>query len=517
MLGEVVRLRGLVATMPDGIELAADAWLPPGGGTWPVLLQRVPYGRQAPSTSVLPHPVHLARAGYAVVTQDCRGRGDSGGRFDPFTDEAVDGEASIAWAAGLDFCDGRVATYGYSYQGTAQLLAAARRPPALWATAPAQCAAGPYDGWTYHGGCLALSFAATWASQLAAHGPDGVAPPVDLDALPLRGALGGEPPRWWTEWLDHPEPGPWWDERTADLGTVEVPAFVVGGWHDQFAAATCGLVTALGAEAVLGPWQHTPWGSRLGDHELGPEAGPTIAHDALVAFLDRVLKGHGEPPAARVRYYTGGAGWREATAWPPPGVGLRRWSAASGGHANSRHGDGRLVAGEAAPGPYDVIAADPLGPVPAGLDPLSDESAVEDRRDVLCFTSEPLARDLVLTGQPVVTAVVAADVATHDLIATLTMVEPAGRSIRLATGARRRRGLTPGDPSPATVELSPISWRVAAGHRLRLDVSASRFPAFDRNPQNWAVASHRAGPGDCRVAAVEIHAARLELPVEDEG
>jgi predicted acyl esterase len=150
------------------------------------------------------------------------------------------------------------------------------------------------------------------------------------------------------------------------------------------------------------------------------------------------------------------------------------------------------------------MATDPLGPVPAGLDPLSDESAVEDRRDVLCFTSEPLGRDLIVTGQPIVTAVVAADVATHDLIATLTMVEPGG-------------GVTPGDPSPTTVELSPISWRVPAGHRLRLDLSASRFPAFDRNPQNWAVAAHRAGPGDCRVAAVEIHAARLELPVEDDA
>jgi predicted acyl esterase len=517
MLGEVMRRRGLVAKMPDGVELVADAWLPPSGGPWPVLLQRLPYGRAVASSPVLPHPVHLARAGYAVVSQDSRGRGDSGGHFDPFVDEAADGEASIAWAAGLEFCDGRVATYGFSYQGMAQLLAAARRPPALWAVAPLQCAAGPYEGWTYQGGCLALPFAAPWASELAGQEPGVAPPPVDMEALPLRGALGPEPPRWWAEWLDHPDPGPWWEDRTADLGAVEVPAFVIGGWHDQFAAATCQLVTALGAEAVLGPWEHMTWGSRLGDRDLGPDAGPGVAHRALLAFLDRVLKGRGEPPAARVRYFTGDAGWREAAAWPPPGVAMRRWSAVSGGNANSRHGDGRLVPGEAAPGPYDLLDADPLAPVPAALVPLSDESATEDRRDILCYTSEPLAQDTVVTGQPLVTAAVAADVATHDLVATLTMVEPSGRSTRLATGARRRRGLTPGDPAPATVELGPVSWRVPAGHRLRLDLSASRFPAYDRNPQNWGVAVHKAGRDDCRVALIEVHAARLELPVEDEG
>jgi uncharacterized protein len=515
MAGEVVRQRGLTATMPDGVELVADAWLPSNGGPWPVLLQRLPYGRAVASSPVLPHPVHLARAGYAVVSQDSRGRGDSGGTFAPFVNEAADGEASIAWAAGLDFCDGRVATYGFSYQGMAQLLAAARRPPELWAIAPMQCAAGPYEGWTYHGGCLALPFAAPWAAQLAGQQPGGREPEVDLEALPLAGALGDRPPRWWTNWLAHPEPGLWWEHRSADLTAITVPAFVVGGWHDQFASATCHLVTALGAEAVLGPWQHLPWGSRVGDHELGADAGPGAAHQGLLAFLDRVLKGRGEPPAARVRYHTGGAGWREAAAWPPPGVVTQRWAATSGGHANSRHGDGRLVPGDAAPGPYDLIDAEPLSPVPGGLDPLSDESAREDRRDVLCYTSEPLARDMVITGQPRAIVVTAADSGPHDVVATLTAVEPSGRSTRLATGARRNRDRAPAELADATVELSPISWLVPAGHRLRLDLSASRFPAFDRNPQNAGMAAHRAGRDDCRVALVEVHAAVLALPVEE--
>ncbi|MTB06937.1 MAG: CocE/NonD family hydrolase, partial [Actinobacteria bacterium] len=140
--------------MADGTELVADAWLPSDGGRYPVLLQRLPYGRTVASSLVLPHPSWFARHGYAVVVQDCRGRGDSGGTFEPFVDEGADGAATIEWAAGLPFADGRVATYGFSYQGLNQLYAAARRPKGLCAIAPMMCARDPYEGWTYEGGTL---------------------------------------------------------------------------------------------------------------------------------------------------------------------------------------------------------------------------------------------------------------------------------------------------------------------------------------------------------------------------
>jgi putative CocE/NonD family hydrolase len=259
-----------------------------------------------------------------------------------------------------------------------------------------------------------------------------------------------------------------------------------------------------------------PWGSRLGGHELGPEAGPAIAHAAFLAFLDRVLKGRGEPPLDRIRYFTGGIGWRTASRWPVPHALITGWNAVSGGRANGRHGDGRLMpaAAGADPGPFDLIAAEPLVAVPGGLEPLSDEGATEDRRDVLCYTSDVLGHDVVITGQPLVVVTSVADTRTHDLVASLTMVDPSGRSTRLATGARRCRGLVPGQAAESIIELGPISWLVPTGHRLRLDVTASRFPAYDRNPQNDSIEVHRASRDDCRVALIEIHAARLELPVE---
>jgi putative CocE/NonD family hydrolase len=145
---------------------------------------------------------------------------------------------------------------------------------------------------------------------------------------------------------------------------------------------------------------------------------------------------------------------------------------------------------------------------------MSDESPVEDRRDVLCFTSAPLREAIVVTGAASLRLRTRADVDTHDVVASLTDVAPNERSIRITTGSRRLRRVAPGDLNDAEVQLAPTSWLVPEGHRLRLDISASRFPAYARNPQRAAVAAHRAGRDDCRVATIEIFDVQLELPVE---
>jgi putative CocE/NonD family hydrolase len=321
-----------------------------------------------------------------------------------------------------------------------------------------------------------------------------------VGAIPAADALGPTPPPWFRDWLEHPTGDTWWTERTPDLDAIDVPAFFVGAWHDTFRSSIGSMIERLGAEAVLGPWQHMPW------RDPGP------VHERLVGFFDRVLKGAGDEPP-RVTYFTPGLGWRDAPTWPPPTVELRRWTGTSDGDAASRHGDGRLVPGPADPGPADVFAAEPLVPVPGTLDPATDESATEDRRDVLCYTSAALEADLVITGNPTVEVTSQADVATHDVVATLTDVAPDGTSTRLCTGARRLPLAPPDTTRTTNVDLGPLSHVALAGHRLRLDVSASRFPAYDRNPQHPAVAPHRAARDDCLVALVEVEAVELRLPV----
>jgi putative CocE/NonD family hydrolase len=500
--------------MPDGAVLVADAWVPDDGGRWPVLVQRLPYGRSVASTPVLPHPVWLARRGYAVVVQDVRGRGESQGRFTPFVQEAADGAATVEWAAQLEFSNGDVATYGFSYQGLAQLFIAAEGPSSLRAIAPMMCCPDPYEGWTYEGGCLRWPFAARWAAQLAGQ-ELGTGPlSFDLDTLPTSAALGGEPPGWFEEWLDHPSDDSYWAARRPDLDAITVPAFTVLGYFDDFSAGTARLMSRLNPEAVCGPWTHMPWGSRAGNIELGSEAGPSRVAGALVSFFDRVLKGRWEHPGDSVTYYVVGQGWRTSSGWPPDHT-IRTYRCTSAGNANSRHGDGRLIPGDVDPGPSDVLVSQPLVPYLGTQVPLEDQGAAEDRRDVLCYTGEELRQSLTIIGSPTFTASTRSDSPSHDLMASLVWVRPDGSALRLSGSARRGGAVAHDGIRRFEFALRPFAWTIPAGHHIRLDISASRFPEFDRNPQTDTVPFSRARASDCRVATIEVLEAHLELPVED--
>ena len=159
--GNGVRLeRGVRCTLSDGVVLVSDHFYPSSApeskSGWPTLLMRQPYGRDIASTVVYAHPVWFARHGYHVVIQDVRGRGDSEGKFYPFRHEGRDGAETIAWLRQHWACNGRIGMYGFSYQGSTQLLAAAENPEGLLCIAPHMTAADLYHGWFYHQGALRL-------------------------------------------------------------------------------------------------------------------------------------------------------------------------------------------------------------------------------------------------------------------------------------------------------------------------------------------------------------------------
>lgn len=503
---------GLVATMADGVELVADAWYPEVGGPFPVLLQRLPYGRAVASSPVLPPPVQLARRGYAVVVQDVRGRGGSDGDFEPFVSEGCDGATTIEWAAGLPFSDGNVVTYGFSYQGLAQIAAAAHRPRGLRAIAPMMCATQPYE-MLYEGGCLLWEASARWAAQLSTGERDDERVEASLDSKPLESALGERSPTWFAHWTREDSPdAPYWLGCAPDLSAIEVPVLTVLGYADTFAAATDRLVRRLGADVVAGPWAHMPWGTRLGDLELH-DAGPTVAIEAFWSFVDRVL-GRGPRKQVRARYYTVGAGWRQAPTFPPPGRDLVLHARSVVG-ANSRHGDGELSLRPAPERLSDVIVSEPLVPHPGTASPYPDIAPAEDRRDVLCYTTAPLDLPCELVGSARLVARVSADVESFDLIAQLTLVTESV-SRRLCVGARRLRA-APGRELDATVDLGPIAWRLEAGTRLRLDISASLAPLFAPNPQAAGPIPAMARRAEHRVATMELTAATLRAPLLSDG
>lgn len=512
----ITRQVGLRATMSDGVELVADAWLPEGEGPFPVLLQRLPYGRSVASTPVLPHPVWFAKHGYAVVVQDCRGRGDSGGDFEPFVHEGPDGAATIEWAARLPFSDGRVATYGFSYQGLSQLYAAAEAPPSLHAIAPMMCCPDPYEGWFFEGGAMRWPFVCFWAAQLAGQ-ELGTGPiPFDTKALPASEALGPTPPSWFTEWTSHSTDDSFWHTRRPNLSCISVPAFTVLGWFDDFSSGTAELIDRLGAHAWCGPWGHMPWGAVHGGVDFGVDASPTPVYDALLRFFDGVFGLRGARLAnPSVRYQVINEGWRSSPTWPPkPSSVMALHGTSRTGNANSRWGDG-VLSPHNTPSESSTLVAEPHVPVPGHPADYQDENSAHDRRDVLCFASEPLSDDVVLAGSPSVTLSTRCDQPSHDVVITLCSVSTEqGARVLTSYAQRQIEPVLPNSPRQWSLTLRPIAVRLRAGEQLRLTVSASRFPCYDRNPQTGSI-SPSVPPGDYRVATIHVDSVSVALPIID--
>lgn len=551
---EVDAERGLRIPMRDGTELVADLCRPVGDEPVPTLLYRTPYGRVASVTEAYASPSWYARHGFAVVCQDTRGRGDSPGEFVPFQHEGADGADTIEWISRQPWSNGRVGMYGFSYPGTVQLLAAAERPPALAAIAPAMATSSFHDPWTYANGAFQLAWIFLWVLDLAREtaareGDDegleilarlAFTPGLLFQHLPLRDAFPERVRRhlpYLADWLDHAADDARWRavaprERYA---AIDVPALHVTGWYDVFLPGAIenfrGLVQA-GARhqrLIAGPWWHTPWTPAPGGIDFGGDAASPI-DDAQVSFFRRHLDGGSgdrfaaEPP---VRVFVMGENrWRDLPDWPDGGKAPTTLFLRSGGRANSLGGDGRLLSDPpSAAEPPDVLPVDPNLPVAAlggrsccypGLAPMgpADQRGEEGRNDVLVYTGDVLEQEVTMIGEARLTLQVASGAASADLIVRLVDVHEDGSAINIADG-NRRLAL---DETPRRVEiaLSATAITFRAGHRIRLDVMGSSFPLFDRNPHS-GVAGTSAESADLQFARhVLVHdAARpslLELP-----
>jgi uncharacterized protein len=553
--------RDVEVPLPDGTTLRADLWRPADGRPCPVLLQRTPYDKSfALVVQGGLDPARAVAAGYAVVVQDVRGRYASDGEWDPFANEAADGAATVAWAAAQPFCDGRVAMYGGSYVGATQLMAAAQQPPALRAILPHVTAPEYHEGWTYQGGAFQLGFALGWARNLAAgelerrkDRGDDVAELEELLeaelAEPWRGyrhlplvdqPLLAELAPYYLRWLAHPSRDAFWRATSVRerLGDIRVPALHLGGWHDVFLEGTLANYEGLRAAGrapqrlVVGPWAHGGWGDAVGEVVYGVRASryaldPTALH---LSYFDAAVRGadHDAPP---VRIFVMGANrWRDEDDWPLARARARR--------LHLRAGD-QLTREPPAPdeAPREYVY-DPADPVPTlggrtlmpgheasiALGP-RDQRPVEERPDVLVYTTAPLERPLEVTGAVALVLHAASSALDTDFTAKLVDVQPDGRALNVVDSilrARYRDGLDeprllePGRPERLVIALGATSLVFAAGHRIRLEVSSSNFPRFDRNPNTGGDPAH-ARESDLRPAHQRVfhdaaRASYLELP-----
>lgn len=550
--------------MRDGTVLYADIYRPQGAGPFPVLLMRQPYGKMLASTVTYAHPFWYARKGFMVVIQDVRGRGRSEGVFRPFVQEAEDGYDTVEWAAALPGSNGKVGMYGFSYQGSTQWAAVAARPPHLVAIAPAMCAADLYHGMFYPHGRFQIGSFLPWAFQLARDAArragDGEAEMVctqvmrNPEELLWQTPVGAEHPiltRYFPEyyeWCSHSVYDEYWEARNWIAAVLEspVPALHIGGWYDNYLAGTLQTYEALQAAGqtgegfhrlIIGPWTHIPWGKKAGGFEFGPDAAGHVFHEHVRWFRHWLMEADGglesEPD---VRYYEWGSGrWRTARrvtfAVPPeretPEDGdwsLEKWHLGNRGQpANGASGGGVLKREPVFPEEpaIDAFVYDARLPMFCDSYLPVDRGPLEDRFELLNFTSDPLERPLHAAGAPQLVIWCQAVGGPTDVVAVLTLVGQDGTSRFLTVGRAEVPVSADGREQwfRLRIPMRPFAAELPQDSRIRIELTGSAFPLFARHPNGIpGKALPSAGPGDLGMAAVAVlHddscPSSLEIPV----
>lgn len=521
------------APMRDGTVLRANVYRPRGDGPWPVLLTRLPYGKDLPLGVSVLDPVQAARRGFLVVVQDTRGRFTSDGDWYPMIHEAQDGVDAVAWAAGLPGSNGRVGMYGASYYGFTQWSTAVHAPPALQALAPFITWSEPRNGLFFRGGAIELGTAGSWNLQMAldvaarrsrddrsalGRALHGIA--SDLDHLAAEGyrsvPLEDFAPLARAGLIDNfrnlaradndAEHGD--EARIAGrYERVQAPAYIAGGWYDIYSQDTLDAYRAMRAagrtaKLLMGPWTHGTQRDPVGELTFG--FGASIGFVDLRAdfqsmqlrWFDHWLRDvdTGVLDEAPVKVFQMGANrWLDLADWPPPSRPLELHLGAGGRLTESAPADAE------APDAFDYDPADPVPTrggallmAPAFPTGPQNQAPVESRPDVVCFTTGPLPQDLPVAGRVTVRLWAASSAPDTDFVARLCDVWPDGRSFNLTDGIIRARHrcmhtgeaptpIEPGRPYEYEIDLWSTCHVFKAGHRVRLQVTSSNFPRWDRN------------------------------------
>jgi putative CocE/NonD family hydrolase len=509
----------------DGVNLAADIYMPESNERRPAILVRTPYDPRLKPP--IDFPKRLAEAGYVVVVNHCRGRYDSHGSFMPFKNEALDGFDVVEWIAKQPWSDGRVGLMGSSYSGIAGWQLAALKNPHLSAMFTIVAPEDLYKDIVYPGGAFSLATSFWWFSVVDRRTTQDwqfnnwEAALKHLPVYKIDEQLGRKFPVL-RDMMDHPAYSQYWKDFYSMDGLydqIDIPVFIVGGWNDSFVAGT--LDTFSGAQraaarankaagrvqALIGPWDHlgslTGLGTVFGEIDYGVNSAVDVSKVA-VDWFDRWFKNKRQETwqSQPLKYFqTGSNQWKQTSNWPPPAAAEESYYLHSAGSANTSAGDGRLSRQAPADEPDDKFRYDPLNPVPSVASKhillsssVKNIASIESRSDLLVYTSEVLENDLIVEGNPRLVLEISSDAPDTDFNAWLTEVGPDGRSLSLLDGAVRcstylkpklkNSQLNPSERYEVVIELGSLAHVFKSGNRLRLDLSSSSFPEFDRNLNN---------------------------------
>ncbi|MCC6591214.1 MAG: CocE/NonD family hydrolase [Bryobacterales bacterium] len=526
---EVVMENLVAVPMRDGVKLYADVYRPAGPGKFPVIVCRTPYSTER-YPAAYDAAVFFSRRGYVFVYQDVRGRHESEGKWEPFRNDIEDGYDTIEWAAKQPWSNGKVGMEGGSYLGHVQWRAAMAKPPHLATIFPSVAATSLYHDWITLNGGWRLSFNFGWGpirqesrimQNTGMHtmpgGPESISYDTMLWYLPLTGMqkLAGRNAQFYKDWIAHPDYDAYWKKLNAEevMDQIGIPVHTFGGWFDIFSQGTLRGYAIMskkgatetarkGSNMVIGPWGHGS-SRKFGDLDFG-EHGHVDAHALELRWFDFWLKGmqNGLDKDPPVKLYVMGRNqWSGEWEYPLARTQYKKMFLSSNGHAATARGDGKL--GWAAPNSdaKDVYKYDPNNPVPslggnnccgtptpAGP---KDQRPLEGRNDILVYTSDFLTEPVEVTGPVKLVLYASTDVRDTDWVAKLVDVYPDGRALSMAEGimrARYREGtdkpklVEPGKVLEYVVDMVGTSVEFQKGHRIRVDVTSSHFPQFDRNP-----------------------------------
>jgi putative CocE/NonD family hydrolase len=550
ILNEIRIQRNMPVKMRDGVILYADVYLPAKPGKYPVILTRTPYGLQREGVHH-ERMIKFAQRGYVAIVQDVRGRYESEGQWDPFRDESADGYDTIEWAAAQDFSNGKVATQGGSYLGHNQWAAASANPPSLVAAFPSVASTNIYANWLTMGGAFRLSFNFGWGVvrmpnrimlpqtwHTANYTPEELKYENILWHLPLKDgdlkSAGSVVPHY-RDWIAHESYDDYWksisDEERFDQ--IMVPTYNTGGWFDVFVMGTINGYVGMknkggsaearnGTRLLIGPWGHGP-STSFGDMDFTEDALVDLFEYEL-KFYDYHLKGiqNGLDKEKPVQiFYMGENKWRYEDDWPIPGTEYRELYLSADGAANSLRGEGILSFSKPEKSGTDTYIYDPNNPVPTyggnnccGTPTIAgpkDQRILERRNDVLVYTSDFLTESLTIAGPIKMTLHAATDGKDTDWMIKLVDVYPDGTAIPLSEGILRAKFkdgldkinlLTPNEIYAFDIEMTGTANVFQPGHRIRIDITSSNFPQFDRNPNTG---NPLGSSSEVRIARQTIH------------
>ena len=541
----------LQVPMRDGVSLATDVYLPTIAGPYPAIAIRTPYTKQEGR----PVGEFFARYGYAVAVQDVRGRHASQGDFYPFRNEVTDGIDMTRWLKRQSWCNGRIGAFGGSYLGFTQWAMSIGNPE-IAAIAPAFITANLYNG-VYRAGAFGkLTFLHWCLTSCGRYGNMGGAvnilkgyqhfPLVESDDVALKDVP------FYDDWVSHPTPDSYWQALSVDhrFAEMSAPAFLTAGWYDFFLDAqlddfqhvqkTASPYVRQNTKMLVGPWNHAffnPNQKQYGIRQGWLEVIPFEFVREVKAWYDYSLKGipNGWDRRAPLRLYVlGENAWRDEQRWPPADVSDRPFYLHSGGKAETLQGDGSLDLNmPAGSEPADDFTYDPRNPVPTrggshGLPDScgpADQREVEQRSDVLVYSSGPLKKPLLVMGSVAMRLFASTTAPDTDFTAKLVDVFPDGRSLIVCEGVVRARYRS-GFERPELLETNrvyPFDIRVGntavlfkSGHRIRVEISSSNFPRYDPNPNTAGEVAAERNPvkASQKVWHNREHPSALILPVQ---